>query len=103
MKAYNYIVSPTAHIDEAYKEIIKYIEKDLKVDNKKEQYLYDEYNPEALAHIIDTQHTVIEYQKKSKMKKLFSCLLIIEDFAEDTTFLRYSKILHGSPWFIHEE
>ena len=90
-----YIVSPTAHIDEAYKEIIKYIEKEVKVDNKKEQYLFDEYNPESLSHIIDTQHKVIEYQKKMKMKKLFSCLLIIDDFAEDKTFMRYSKILHG--------
>ena len=91
-----YIVSPTAHhIDEAYKEVVKYIEKDLKVDNKKEQYLFDEYNPEALAHIIDTQHKVIEYQKKNKMNKLYSCLLIIDDFAENKTFMRYSNILHG--------
>ena len=30
-----------------------------------------------------------------KMNKLFSCLLIIDDFAEDKTFMRYSKILHG--------
>ena len=30
-----------------------------------------------------------------KMTKLFSCLLIIDDFAEDKTFMRYSKILHG--------
>jgi len=29
------------------------------------------------------------------MKKLFNCLLIIDDFAEDKTFMRYSKILHG--------
>jgi len=29
------------------------------------------------------------------MKKLFSCLLIIDDFAEDKTLMRYSKILHG--------
>ena len=63
-----YIVSPTAHIDEAYKETTKYIEKELKVDNKKEQYLFDEYNPDSLTHIIDTQHKVIEYQKKNKMK-----------------------------------
>ena len=90
-----YIVSPTAHIDEAYKEVIKYIEKELKIDNKKEQYLFDEYNPEALEHIIDTQHKVIEYQKKNKMTKLYSCLLIIDDFAEDKTFMRYSKIFHG--------
>ena len=30
-----------------------------------------------------------------KMTKLFCCLLIIDDFAEDKTFMRYSKILHG--------
>ena len=90
-----YIVSPTDHIDEACKEVIRYIEKELKVDNKKEQYLFDEYNLDALSYIIDTQHKVIEYQKKMKMSKLFSCLLIIDDFAEDKTFLRYSKILHG--------
>ena len=90
-----YIVSPTAHIDEAYKEVIKYIQKELKIDNKKEQYLFDEYNPEALEHIIDTQHKVIEYQKKNRMTKLFSCLLIIDDWAEDRVFMRYSKILHG--------
>jgi hypothetical protein len=90
-----YIVSPTAHIDGAYKEIIKYVEKEQKVDNKKKQYLFDEYNPEALTHIIDTQHKVIEYQKNNKMKKIYSCLLIIDDFAEDKTFMRYSKILHG--------
>ena len=28
------IVSPTAHIDEAYKEVVRYIEKNLKVENK---------------------------------------------------------------------
>ena len=90
-RVYIYIVSPTAHIDEAYKEVIKYIEKELKVDNKKEQYLFDEYNPESLSHIIDTQHKVTEYQKKMKMKKTFSCQLIIDDFAEDKSFMRYSK------------
>ena len=91
----NYIVSPTAHIDEAYKEVIKYIENDLNVNNKKEQFLFDEYDADALTHIIDTQHKVIEYQKKLKMDKLFSCLLVIDDFAEDKVFMRYSKIHHG--------
>ena len=90
-----WIVSPTAHIDEAYKEVIQYIQKELNVDDKKEQFLFDEYDPESLAHIIDTQHKVIEYQKKNKMNRLYSCLLVIDDFAEDKTFMRYSKILHG--------
>ena len=90
-----HIVSPTATIDEAYREIIKYVETELKIDSNKEQYLYDEYNAEALQHIIDTQRKIVEYQKKIGMKKLFSCLLIIDDFAEDKTFMRYSQILHG--------
>ena len=38
---------------------------------------------------------MIEYQKKNKMNKLYSCLLVVDDFAEDKTFMRYSKILHG--------
>ena len=29
------------------------------------------------------------------MNKLYSCLLVVDDFAEDKTFMRYSKILHG--------
>ena len=33
-----WIVSPTAHIDEAYKEVIKYIQKELNVDNKKNNF-----------------------------------------------------------------
>ena len=69
-----YIVSPTAHIEEAYREVIKYIEKDLKVNNDKEKFLFDEYDAPALEHIIDTQHKGIEYQKKQGMKKyLVAC------------------------------
>ena len=58
-----YIVSPTAHIDEAYREVIKYIEKDLEVENKKEQSLFEEIDAPSLEKIKDTQHKVIEYQK----------------------------------------
>ena len=29
------------------------------------------------------------------MNKLYNCLLVVDDFAEDKTFMRYSKILHG--------
>ena len=90
-----YIVSPTAHIDEAYREVIRYIEEDLKVNKDVEPFLFDEYDAPALQKIIDTQHGVIDYQKKKSMNKLFSCLIVIDDFAEDKQFMRYSKILHG--------
>ena len=57
--------------------------------------MFDEYDATALSRIRDTQHKVIEYQKKSKMNILFSCLLVIDDFAEDKAFMRCTKILHG--------
>ena len=75
-----YLVSPTAHIDEAYREVIKYIEKDLKVDNKQEKFLFDEYDASSLEKIIDTQRKVIEYQKKQGMKNFsvaYSLLTIL--------------------------
>ena len=75
----------SAHIDEAYKEVLKYIEKELNNRQQKRtifNYLFDEYDPESLARIIDTQHKVIEYQKKNKMNKLYSCLLVADVFAE---------------------
>ena len=90
-----YIVSPTATIDEAYRKINKYVETELKIEDNKEQHVFDEYNPEALQNIIDTQLEIIDYQNKIGMTKLLSCLLIIDDFAEDKTFLRCRKILHG--------
>ena len=48
--------SPTATIDEAHKEVIRY---------RNKEYLFDDCNPEALAHTIDTEH---KYQKKNKNK-----------------------------------
>jgi hypothetical protein len=29
------------------------------------------------------------------MNTLYSCLLVIDDFAEDRVFMKYSKVLHG--------
>ena len=43
-----WVVSPTAHIDEAYKSVIRYIENELKIDNKTKQSLFDEYDGDAL-------------------------------------------------------
>ena len=59
-----YLVSPTATIDEAYREIMKHVETELKADNNTEQYLLDEHNPEALQNVTDTQHKIIDYQKQ---------------------------------------
>ena len=67
----------------------------MKVDTEKEKVYYEEYDPIALKHIIETQHKVIDFQKKNKQKELFSILIVVDDFADDPKFVRYSNILHG--------
>ena len=44
--------------------------------------------------IIDTQHKIIDYMKKQNHKKL-QILIIIDDFSDDPSFSRQSKLLHA--------
>ena len=68
----------------------------MKVQHTEDEPIYfDHYNPEASYKIINTQQKVIEYQKKQNHKKLFSVLIIVDDFSDDPKFSRHSKILHA--------
>ncbi len=62
-----------------------------------EPVLYDdEYNPEALEKIISTHKKVVQYQKEEKKaKKLFSILVVVDDFADSIEVSRNSKLLHA--------
>ena len=90
-----YIFSPSVHVDDTWSAVKKYIRDVMKVDAEKEQIYHEEYDPVALKKIIDTQHKVIDFQKKNKQKDLFSILLVVDDFSDDPRFVRYSNILHG--------
>ena len=62
----------------------------MKVDLEKEKCMFDEYIPEEVEAVIRRQHKVIEYQKKNDHKKLFSILIIVDDFADSNAFSRNS-------------
>ena len=62
---------------------------------QKKKVYFDEFRPEELENIIDTQRKIIHYMENTKMKKLYSILIVIDDSSDDPKFLRYSKILHG--------
>ena len=87
-----YIFSPSVHVDDTWSAVKKYIRDVMKVDAEKEQLYYEEYDPVALKKIIDTQHKVIDFQKKNKQKDLFSILLVVDDMADDPKFVRYSSL-----------
>jgi ABC-type cobalamin/Fe3+-siderophores transport system ATPase subunit len=92
-----YIFSPSIDVDTTWLPVKKYIESDMKVHHTEQEPIYfDHYDPEQLNKIIDTQHKVIEYMKKKNIKKLYSILIIVDDFADDQPqFSRQSKILHA--------
>jgi GTPase SAR1 family protein len=90
-----YIFSPSIDVDTTWLPVKKYIESDMKVKHTDEEPIYfDHYDPEALHKIIDTQHKVIDYMKKN-IKKLYSILVVVDDFADSPEISRHSKILHG--------
>ena len=91
----SFIFSPSVNTDPTFVEVKKYIRKDMKVDDTKEQVYFEHYNPEELERVIDTQTKIITYMKDHKIHKLHSILIVIDDHADDLTFVRHSKLLHG--------
>jgi hypothetical protein len=90
-----FIFSPSINLDHSWYPVKKYIEREMKIDTKKEKTYFDEYEPEDLENIISTQRKVIEYMKNKKYKNLYNILIIIDDFADNPNFSRNSKLLHS--------
>ena len=92
-----YIFSPSIIVDDVWTPVKKYIKDEMKVeDDEKDRIYFDHYDPADLLHVIDTQHKVVEYMKKQKdTKKLFSILIIVDDFADSPEMTRQSKLLHS--------
>ena len=90
-----YIFSPSIDIDYTWAPVKKYIEHDMKaIETEDDKFYYDEYDPVALQSIIETQHKITDYMKTHKYKTLFQILIVIDDFADDPSFTRQSKLLH---------
>ena len=91
-----FVFSPSIEVDMTWGPVKNYIEKHMKVKHTAEEPIYfDHYDPEALANILETQHKITNFLKKRGDKKLFQILIIIDDFADDPSFTRQSKLLHA--------
>ena len=89
-----YAWSPSISVDSNWLPVRHYVQNELKVDLEKEKCFFGEYIPEELGKVIKQQHKVIEYQKKNDRKKLFSTLIIVDDFADSKAFSRNSPLLN---------
>ena len=66
------------------------------VEHSKEDPVYfDDYDPEALTKIIETQTQITEHMKKKGKSKMFQVLIVVDDFADDKSFSRNSRLLHS--------
>ena len=82
-----FVFSPSIDIDKTWEPVKKHQEDDMKaVEKGKDKLYFNHYDPADLEHIIDTQHKVIKLMKSSNQKKLFSILIVIDDFADDAVF-----------------
>ena len=85
-----YIFSPSIDVDMTWEPVKKYIEHEMKIAHtEKEPLFFENYDASALQNIITTQHKVIDFMKKPKnTTKLYSVLVVVDDFADDPTFSR---------------
>ena len=91
-----YIFSPSIEVDHVWVPVKKYISEEMKVVHSDEEPIYfDHYDPDALANILDIQHKITMHMKSQGRTKMFQLLVIVDDFADDPSFTRQSKILHG--------
>jgi len=90
-----FIFSSSIDVDKTWIPVTEYVEKSQKVDTKKEKLFYDHYDAEALENIVSTQHKLAEHMKTKGYTKIFQILIIVDDFADDPSFSRHSKLLHA--------
>ncbi len=64
-------------------------------ENEDDNIYFSDYNPDDLENIITTQSKLSLQQKKQKQTTLYSILVIVDDFADDLSFSRHSKLLHS--------
>ena len=84
------------HLDHTWYPVKDYIQKHMKVEETKDDPIYfDEYDPEALTKIIETQTQITELMKKKGKSKMFQVLIVVDDFADDKSFSRNSRLLHS--------
>jgi len=91
-----YVFSPSISVDASWEPVKDYIENEMDAhETEDEKFYFDHYNPEALENIILQQNKIIKHMKSKNKKKLFQILIIIDDFADDPSFSRHSKLLHS--------
>ena len=81
-----FIFSPSINVHHTWEPVKKYLDAKITLSEHEIALYHDNYDPEILGEIIDTQRHMVEHQKTKKGNKLYSILIVVDDFAEDFHF-----------------
>lgn len=84
------MLSPSVMIDRAWHPVKKYIDERVNIINERDYF--DEFNEQELFNILETQEII---SNREKNRRLYSVLLCIDAWADDTKVSRHTKSIHG--------
>ena len=76
------------HVDSAWDTWKDFNRKVLKVDEEKEQTMFDEWDEQKLKEIVAQQTKLIKHMKDKKMKKLYAICIVIDDWSDRTDIMK---------------
>ena len=90
-----FIWSSSIDLDPVWTPVKKYIEQDLNVNPEKEKVYFDTFNIDEMQKVLDLQHKINQFQKKSGYNKLYSVLFLIDDFIDQASFAKHNNLLNA--------
>lgn len=77
-----FVFSPSVHLDSVWQVVKDYVHKTLGVDEN-EKCFFDTWDEDALREILQTQKSVVEYQKKERSTKtLYGIAIVCDNFSD---------------------
>ena len=77
-----YVFSPSIHLDSVWTVVKDYSSKILGVPPEEETF-FDSWDEGKLSEILSTQKAVVKHQKEEKATRIYSIIVVVDDFADD--------------------
>ena len=82
-----FVFSPSVHLDSVWQVVKDYVHKTMGVDEN-EKCFFDTWDEDALRGILQTQKSVVEYQKKERSTKtLYGIAIVVDDFSDSPSVM----------------
>jgi hypothetical protein len=91
-----YVFSPSVDIDDLWEPVKRYNRDVLRIDESKEQVMWNRWDEDALIEIMERQTKMIRHMKDNRKKyggQLVSTVIVIDDFADDSRLHKANGVL----------